>query len=68
MKFGKIIMDIEDALYDGIEEFKKDSARLDWLLENNKIGFDCVSRDDIDAVMELSKFIDNLKSKTPENN
>jgi len=61
-------MDMEDALAADAEEFKKDSERLDWLIENNKISFDCVSRDDIDVVIELSKFIDNLKSKGTENN
>ena len=68
MKSDKIIMDMEDALAADAEEFKKDSERLDWLIENNKISFDCVSRDDIDVVIELSKFIDNLKSKGTENN
>lgn len=68
MKSNKIIMDLEDALAADMEEYKRDAARLDWLLENNKISFDCVSRDDIDAVIELSKFIDNLKSKGSENN
>ena len=38
------------------------------LIENNKISFDCTSRDDIDVVIELSKFIDNLKLKGTENN
>ncbi len=61
-------MDMEDALAADVEKFKEDSKRLDWLIENNKISFDCTSRDDIDAVIELSKFIDNLKSKAPENN
>ena len=59
---------MEDALTADVEEFKKDSERLDWLIENNKISFDCTSRDDIDVVIELSKFIDNLKSKGTENN
>ena len=68
MKSNKIIMDMEDALAADIEEFKKDSERLDWLIENNKISFDCTSRDDIDAVIELSEFINNLKSKGTENN
>lgn len=61
-------MDMEDALYADVEEFKKDSERLDWLIENNKISFDCTSRDDIDVVIKLSKFINNLKSKGTENN
>ena len=68
MKSNKIITDLEDALAADVEEFKKDSERLDWLIENNKISFDCVSRDDIDAVIELSEFINNLKSKGTENN
>ena len=68
MKSNKIIMDMEDALAADVEEFKKDSERLDWLIENNKISFDCTSRDDIDAVIELSEFINNLKSKGTENN
>lgn len=68
MEFDKIIMDLEDALYADVEEFKKDSERLDWLIENNKISFDCTSRDDIDVVIKLSKFINNLKSKGTENN
>ena len=68
MEFDKIIMDMEDALYADVEEFKKDSERLDWLIENNKISFDCTSRDDIDVVIKLSKFINNLKSKGTENN
>jgi hypothetical protein len=68
MEFGKIIMDLEDALYAEREELKKDAARLDWLIENNKISFDCEKREDIDAVMKISEHIDNLKPESPENN
>ena len=56
MEFDKIIMDIEDAIYAEIEELKKDAGRLDWLIENNKISFDAVKREDIDAVMKLSEY------------
>jgi hypothetical protein len=48
-------MDMEDAIYAEIEELKKDAVRLDWLIENNKISFDAVKREDIDAVMKLSE-------------
>ena len=68
MKSNKIIMDMEDALYADVEEFKKDSERLDWLIENNKISFNCTSRDDIDVVIEQSGFINNLKPKNTESN
>ena len=68
MEFGKIIMDMEDALYAELEELKRDAARLDWLIENNKISFDAVKREDIDAVMHDSEHINNLKPKAPENN
>ena len=68
MEFGKIIMDLEDALAAEHEELKKDAARLDWLIENNKISFDCEKREDIDAVMKISEHIDNLKPQSPENN
>ena len=68
MKFGKIIMDLEDALAADREELKKDAARLDWLLENNKISFDCKKREDIDAVIKVSEHIDNLHPRSPENN
>jgi len=68
MEFGKIIMDLEDALYAEREELKKDAARLDWLIENNKISFDCEKREDIDTVMKISEHIDNLKPESPENN
>jgi len=68
MKFGKIIMDLEDALAADLEELKKDFVRLNWLIENNKISFDCESRADIDAVMKISEHIDNLKPESPENN
>ena len=68
MEFNKIIMDMEDALYAQVEELKKDAARLDWLIENNKIVFDCENREDIDAVIELSKHINNLRPEAPENN
>lgn len=67
MEFDKIIMDIEDALYADLEKHKDDSARLDWLIENNKIVFDCENREDIDAVIELSKHINDLRPETPEN-
>ena len=30
-------MDLEDALAADMEEYKRDAARLDWLLENNKM-------------------------------
>lgn len=68
MKSGKIIMDLEDALAADYEEAVEDSKRLDWLLENNKIAFDAVSRKDIDAVIELSEYLDNLKPTSPESN
>jgi hypothetical protein len=68
MEFGKIIMDLEDALAAEHEELKKDLVRLNWLIENNKISFDCESREDIDAVMKLSEHINNLKPESPENN
>ena len=68
MEFGKIIMDLEDALAAEHEELKKDVARLDWLIENNKISFDCKKREDIDAVMKISEHIDNLQPQSPENN
>lgn len=68
MEFGKIIMDLEDALASEHEELKKDAARLDWLIENNKISFDCEKREDIDTVMKISEHIDNLKPESPENN
>lgn len=68
MEFGKIIMDMEDALYAEVEELKKDAARLDWLIENNKIVFDCEKREDIDGVIKLSEHINNLKPEAPENN
>jgi len=68
MKSNKIIMDMEDALAADVEEFKKDSERLDWLIENNKISFDCVKREDIDAVIELSEYINSLKPKNTESN
>ena len=61
-------MDLEDALAADVEEFKKDSERLDWLIENNKISFDCVKREDIDAVIELSEYINSLKPKNTESN
>ena len=61
-------MDMEDALAADVEEFKKDSERLDWLIENNKISFDCVKREDIDAVIELSEYINSLKPKNTESN
>ena len=66
MEFDKIIMDIEDAIYAEIEELKKDAGRLDWLIENNKISFDAVKREDIDAVMKLSeyKIYENRRTKT----
>lgn len=56
MEFDKIVMDMEDAIYAEIEELKKDAVRLDWLIENNKISFDAVKREDIDAVMKLSEY------------
>jgi len=59
---------MEDALAADVEEFKKDSERLDWLIENNKISFDCVKREDIDAVIELSEYINSLKPKNTESN
>ena len=68
MKFDKIIMDMEDALYADLEEYKRDAIRLDWLIENNKISFDCVKREDIDAVIELSEYINSLKPKNTESN
>ena len=68
MEFGKIIMDLEDALAAEHEELKKDVARLDWLIENDKISFDCEKREDIDAVMKISEHIDNLQPQSPENN
>ncbi len=68
MKSGKIIMDLEDALRADYEEALEDSKRLDWLLENNKIAFDAVSRKDIDSVIELSEYLDNLKPTSPESN
>jgi len=66
MEFGKIIMDLEDALAAEHEELKKDAARLDWLLNNTLIVWE--SREDIDAVMKLSEHINNLKPESPENN
>jgi hypothetical protein len=66
MEFGKIIMDLEDALAAEHEELKKDAARLDWLLDNTLIVWE--SREDIDAVMKLSEHINNLKPESPENN
>jgi len=66
MEFGKIIMDLEDALAAEHEELKKDAARLDWLLDNTLIVWE--SREDIDAVMKLSEHINNLKPASPENN
>lgn len=68
MKSDKIIMDLEDALLADAEELKKDKARLDWLLENNKISFGCTSRKDIDVVIMRSRYLDNPKGETPENN
>lgn len=68
MEFDKIIMDMEDALYADLEEYKRDAIRLDWLIENNKISFDCVKREDIDAVIELSEYINSLKPKNTESN
>ena len=68
MEFDKIIMDMEDALYADLEELKRDAIRLDWLIENNKISFDCVKREDIDAVIELSEYINSLKPKNTESN
>ena len=68
MKFDKIIMDMEDALYADLEEYKRDAIRLDWLIENNKISFDCVKREDIDAVIELSEYINSLQPKNTESN
>ena len=66
MEFDKIVMDMEDAIYAEIEELKKDAVRLDWLIENNKISFDAVKREDIDAVMKLSeyKIYENRRTKT----
>lgn len=68
MEFDKIIMDMEDALYADLEEYKRDAIRLDWLIENNKISFDCVKREDIDAIMKLSEHIKSLKPKNTESN
>lgn len=68
MEFDKIIMDMEDALYADLEEYKRDAIRLDWLIENNKISFDCVKREDIDAVMKLSEHIKSLQPKSTESN
>lgn len=68
MEFGKIIMDLEDALAADNEKLKADAARLDWLIENNKIVFDCEKREDIDDVIKLSEHINSLRPTTPENN
>lgn len=49
-------MDLEDALYADVEDFKRDAARLDWLFKHNKIPFAC-DREELDRVIELNKEI-----------
>ena len=56
MEFERIIMDLEDALYADVEDFKRDAARLDWLFKHNKIPFAC-DREELDQVIKLNKEI-----------